>query len=380
MLCAGIFGSDLTLDQGVELAKKEGKPLLIDFYAVWCGPCNQFKKAAHADADIVKLLEQVVLVKLDAEKDNGKVMAERFQVNGYPTYILANSELKTIYRWSGYEKAYFTEKLNGAMKDLRPMEDKMLAFEANPKDGELAANIGDFYYTQGEFEHALEFFTKADSLSQEKSYQFHIFGVHFGQWSQEKKPLSYQEMSGYADHVFASKKTLAEEQLQTADLMIRFCKATQQNEQIADYVKKGLEVSKLVENLDAYAYITRNLDLDNEVYVNKDMAAAVILKKAQMPEGWQENPDALNNFAWWCFENKTNLDEAVVLAEKGIEKAEAGRAKANIYDTLAEVYFSKGQATQAISAIESAIKEDPSNDYFKKQLERFKKGAGKSTI
>jgi tetratricopeptide (TPR) repeat protein len=110
---------------------------------------------------------------------------------------------------------------------------------------------------------------------------------------------------------------------------------------------------------------------DYALLVQEDEAKAIELKKEAQPDNWREDANALNNFAWWCFERKVNLDEAADLAQKGIELAEPGRQKANIYDTLAEICNLSGDCGKAVDLIRLAVAEDPENEYFQKQLARF---------
>jgi hypothetical protein len=86
-----------------------------------------------------------------------------------------------------------------------------------------------------------------------------------------------------------------------------------------------------------------------------------------------DDPDQLNSFAWWCFENKVNLEEAQELALKGVELAEPGKARAQILDTAAEICNALGNCGRAIELIQVAIGEDADNEYYAEQLARFEK-------
>jgi tetratricopeptide (TPR) repeat protein len=86
-----------------------------------------------------------------------------------------------------------------------------------------------------------------------------------------------------------------------------------------------------------------------------------------------EDARALNAFAWWCFENKINLEEARQLAEKGVTLAKPGGEKAMILDTLAEICNELGNRGDAVETTRAALAESPNNAYFKRQLERFEK-------
>ena len=92
---------NLTLDQAVEQAKKEGKLVFIDAHTAWCQPCVMMEKnvfSLNTVADYYN--EHFINVKIDFGKE--KELAERFGVNGYPSYIFVNGKGKAVYIAGGY--------------------------------------------------------------------------------------------------------------------------------------------------------------------------------------------------------------------------------------------------------------------------------------
>ena len=110
-----------TLEEAKERALAEDRPILIDFYADWCGPCKLFNRDSHSDADVMAALDQVILLKIDTEIQSGRAMAQEYGVRGLPTFVLVSGEGKTITSWTGYAKPFFLDSLNKALADAMPL-------------------------------------------------------------------------------------------------------------------------------------------------------------------------------------------------------------------------------------------------------------------
>ena len=72
------------------------KPVLIDFFATWCGPCQSLAPILKEVKD--SLGERVSIIKIDVDKN--QEIASSYQVRGVPTMMLFQNGTQ-LWRQSG---------------------------------------------------------------------------------------------------------------------------------------------------------------------------------------------------------------------------------------------------------------------------------------
>ena len=78
-----------------EIIQQE-KPVLVDFFAEWCGPCQTMGPILKQVKD--DLGEAVAIIKIDVDKN--KALATKFQVRGVPTFMLFKNG-KQVWKQAG---------------------------------------------------------------------------------------------------------------------------------------------------------------------------------------------------------------------------------------------------------------------------------------
>jgi thiol:disulfide interchange protein len=97
-------------EQAIDLARKEGKGIIVDTYADWCIPCKELDQLTFTDPEVRRMAESFVTLKLDLTRNDPESEAgrarSRFRILGVPTVIFLDStgRERTELRLEGFEK------------------------------------------------------------------------------------------------------------------------------------------------------------------------------------------------------------------------------------------------------------------------------------
>lgn len=271
-----------------------------------------------------------MFLKVNSDTELGKELRKKFSVRGLPTTILLTPEGAEVDRILGYgDRNEYLRTLLGYIYGVDTLADMEARSQADPEP-QILADIAEKYLGRGSAKEGLAWVVKAQGAEGEKP----------------------------------------------AELIRRLSLLEGQAQLETDPPKGEAALKKLVLDSPAEDPIGEEAFSDLSRYyrrVKKDDKALVALLDAMMPRRG-DDPQFLNEYAWTCAEMGVNLDKALDAAKKAVEKSEEDPG---ILDTLAEVYFKKGDAKSAVATIEKALAKKPDDDYFQKQKEKFL-GAGKA--
>ncbi len=140
-------------DTGLERARVERKPVMIDFYTNWCYYCKILDAKVYTDPEVVRLSAQFVCLKINAERRRD--LARSYRLTGYPIIVFLSREGLEKTRVIGYVPAPgFIKSLQGILQAHSRLDILSERYKRQPSDGEAAYFYADELMAGGQFAEA----------------------------------------------------------------------------------------------------------------------------------------------------------------------------------------------------------------------------------
>ena len=79
-------------------AKAENKIVFVDAYTTWCGPCKMMDAKTFPDEKVGNFFNKnFINIKVDAEKGDGLIIAEKYKIISYPTLFFVNCDGELVH-------------------------------------------------------------------------------------------------------------------------------------------------------------------------------------------------------------------------------------------------------------------------------------------
>jgi len=131
-----------TWEEALEESKTQDKPIFVDAFTTWCGPCKRMAKTVFTQEQVGEFYnENFICMKIDMERPEGKKFQRKYPVSAYPTLYYIDGNGETIFHTKGGRNA---EQFIDLGRTVLGKTDKSPEFaekyEAGDRDPELVFN------------------------------------------------------------------------------------------------------------------------------------------------------------------------------------------------------------------------------------------------
>jgi thioredoxin-like negative regulator of GroEL len=150
-------------DDAMLKAKAIGKPVMVDFWAEWCGWCHRLDQTTYVDPVVVGMAKDFVPVKVDTESGaRASAIALKYDVSTLPTVLFLSPSGKLIYRLSGFQgPGQFPRTLESARKQAQQVMGWEADLERDPRNAAALSGLGIQQFEQESYDISKELLVAA---------------------------------------------------------------------------------------------------------------------------------------------------------------------------------------------------------------------------
>lgn len=88
--------------EALKESEKTGKPIFVDAYAKWCGPCKRMARTTFMDDEAGQFFnEKFINMKIDAEESEGREFRKKYPVSAFPTLFFIDEKGEVLHKVVG---------------------------------------------------------------------------------------------------------------------------------------------------------------------------------------------------------------------------------------------------------------------------------------
>jgi thiol-disulfide isomerase/thioredoxin len=150
-------------DKAMALAQEHDKPVLVDFWANWCGWCHRLDRTTYVDPVVGAKAENFVSVKVNTEGNRREVeVVETYRVHNLPTILFLSPRGHQVMRINGFQgPGRFPHTMDKALEAARRVSAWEEALERDANDAAALFALGEHLFDQECYEESFDLLTLA---------------------------------------------------------------------------------------------------------------------------------------------------------------------------------------------------------------------------
>ena len=159
-----------SFEEALKKAKATRKPILVDFWAEWCGWCHRLDKTTYVDPVVVRKADEFVAVKVNTEGSRKETeIAIRYDVQSLPTILFLSPEGHPVHRLNGFQgPGQFPRTLDQALEVAKRILLLEAAIEKNPNDAAALAGLGRHLYEEESYEESRDLLERSVQVDRDE--------------------------------------------------------------------------------------------------------------------------------------------------------------------------------------------------------------------
>lgn len=153
-----------------ELAKKTGKPMLIDFVADWCKPCHEMERTFWPQPQVLELAKKFVAVSLDFDRRGPEI--SRYRVGSIPAVVVTDPWGNLLSSRFGYSPRLadpLIQLMQAVPTDFSPINEWNALLEREKDNSVALVGVADFYRKHGIIELSNSYLKRALKAKETKT-------------------------------------------------------------------------------------------------------------------------------------------------------------------------------------------------------------------